>query len=167
MKIYNEGKWIEKIVRTLYLVYVKAPFYKLYIGMLEKVFYEKYDRLVGLNVSLIRVLYRILGMEDNLILSSDLGVKLARDDKLNEICVKLEATVYLANNGSKPYINQSKFQKKNIGFVFQDYEHPVYDARLYNFHKYLSVLDPIFWHGPKSLEIILKGRNNNWKEGII
>jgi hypothetical protein len=166
MEIYNDGNWNEKMIKTLHHVYCKSPFYNEYIGPIVSVLSKNWFMLVDLNVAIIRAIYEMLNIEDNIVMSSELDVGFKRDDKLVRLCEKLNASTYLANNGSKPYINNSKFFKNDIGFVFQDYQHPHYFTGKNNFQPFLSVIDLIFWNGAESLSIVLKGRKKNWEEDI-
>lgn len=165
--VHNETAWGGRMSSTLRNIYGKAPYYEEYFEALEAVLLKRWDRLVDLNLAVMRLIYKFLGLADNLVMSSDLGVGSKKDDKLAEICQKLGADVYLANNGSKPYIESDKFHRRGIGFVFQDYQHPAYQVDKRPFVPYLSVADLLFWHGPDSLDIILKGREENWKSKII
>lgn len=166
MEIQNQLRWGKKMFKTFQQIYSKAPYYDEHIQAIRDVLSTEWYMLVDLNVSIIRMLYRILGIENNLILSSDLAVKSRRTQKLADICERLGASIFLANNGSKPYVDPSKFHERNIGFVFQDYQHPEYCVQGYNFVPYLSVIDLIFWHGPEALDIILKERKENWMDEI-
>ena len=164
MEIQNSERWSEKILNTLHHVYGKAPFYNMYIENLSMILSKECCLLVDYNIAIIKMVYNILGIKNNLVLSSELDISSKRDDKLTDICEHLGASIYLANNGSKPYIDQAKFYQKNICFVFQDYDHPIYSVQQYTFVPYLSVIDVLFWYGPDALEIILQGRKQNWIE---
>jgi hypothetical protein len=166
IEIQNSECWSKKILKTLHHVYSKAPFYSQNIELFEDILSREWLKLLDLNIEIIKLFYSILGMKDNLLLSSELSTATRKDNKLADICEKLGATIYLANNGSKPYIDSSKFYKRGLGFIFQDYQHPVYSVGSFKFTPYLSVIDLVFWHGPASLEIILKGRKKNWKDDV-
>ncbi|MDD5438834.1 MAG: WbqC family protein [Candidatus Omnitrophica bacterium] len=165
-EIYNDESWNEVALKTIHHIYHKAPYYETYMPGIRDVLSKKWDRLAHLNIALIRALYAVLGIKDNLMLSSDIGVPEKKDDKLSGIASRLGATVYLANNGSKTYIDASKFHARNIGFVFQDYVHPEYSVKQYTFKPYLSCIDLVFWHGPDSMAIITKGRKEHWESSI-
>ncbi len=166
IEICNSENWHESILKTIHFVYARSPYYHNYIKQVREILMVTWHRLVDLNIAVIRMFYSILGIKDNLKLSSEFNFKSKKDDRLVDICTYLDANIYLANNGSKPYIDISKFYRKNIGFIYQDYQHPEYLVKRYKFVPYLSVLDLLFWHGPDSLEIILKGRKKDWKNEI-
>jgi hypothetical protein len=166
VEVSDEASWASTMLKSLSHVYGRAPFFSLYYDELAGLLARPWQYLVDLNLELVRWFYGTLGIPDNLEMSSGLKVELTRDDKLVEICERLEATIYLANNGSKGYIDPSKFHRRGIGFVFQDYQHPTYTVNWYQFVPYLSALDLLFWHGPDALSIILGGRDQNWRERV-
>jgi hypothetical protein len=153
-------------MKTIEHMYAKAPYFTENAEPLRHILLQRHPRLVDLNMAVLRAMYRQLGITDNLIMASALDVAGTRDDKLAAICEKLRASVYLANNGSQSYITPAKFTERKIGFIFQDYEHPVYATGPYPFQPYLSALDLLFWHGPASLDIILRGRAADWQTAI-
>jgi len=151
MVIQNDEPWQEKMLKTLHFIYGKAPFYEKHIELFRDILSQEWEKLVDLNIAVIKTLYRCLGLRDNLLMSSILGIDLMKDDKLVAICEELGAGIYLANNGSKDYIDPGKFHGRGIGFVFQDYGHPEYPVQKYQFKPYLSAIDLLFWHGPDTL----------------
>lgn len=167
VEINNETDWSSRMLDTLRHVYGKAPYYKTYSAPLAELLSKKWENLSAMNVALIRLIYKMLGIKDNIAVSSDLDVGLKKDDKLAGICESLGAGVYLANNGSKSYIEPAKFFKKGIGFVFQDYTHPSYAVKGREFVPYLSAVDLLFWHGSASLDMMLQGRKEGWKNEIV
>ncbi|MBI5571091.1 MAG: WbqC family protein [Desulfomonile tiedjei] len=166
VEVSDEAPWASTMLKSLRHVYGRAPFFSMYYDELAALLARPWQYLVDFNLGLIRWFCGKMGIHDNLALSSHLNVQLARDDKLVEICERLGATIYLANNGSKGYIDPSKFHHRGIGFVFQDYQHPTYAVNGYQFVPYLSALDLLFWHGPDALSIILSGRDPNWRERV-
>jgi len=166
MVISHDDDWQSRMLKSLRRCYAKAPFLDSCFPAVERTVCEGYRNLVDLNISLIRLFCELLGIPDNLVLGSSLPHAAGKGDALVDICERLGADVYLANNGSKPYIEPQEFLDRGIGFVFQDYEHPEYPRGKGGFVPYLSVVDVLFWHGPRALEIIRKGRRRDWRDGI-
>ena len=127
---------------------------------------EESQTLVALNLRFLRYIVNKLDIADNIILSSTLGTAGHRDGRLSKICRLLGADLYLANNGSSNYIDSINFIEKGIGFVFQNYKHPIYYQGGQEFLPNLSIIDLLFWHGPKSREILLAGRPTNWMSHV-
>jgi len=166
IEIHEHARWVDKAITTIRHVYCKAPYFSKYFEEFESVLNTKYQRLLDFNVSIIQLVYRILGIDENLVLSSKFDINYTKDDKLLAICSELGATIYLANNGSMDYIDMYKFTGEGIGFVFQDYQHPEYEVKGFKFQPYMSVIDLIFWQGQRSLDLIISGREENWREAV-
>lgn len=166
VEISYEIDWPRRFMKTIEHKYAEAPYFEDTVAGLADVLLRRHRKLIDLNMAVLRFMYAYLNIPDNLVMSSGMGVSGSKDDKLAAICEALGASVYLANNGSKPYIQGSKFTEKGIGFIFQDYEHPVYKTGRSVFQPCMSALDLFFWEGPKSLEIIIQGRTPDWKDYI-
>lgn len=169
IRIAQAGRWRSKLLASLQQLYGRTPHFAAYFPALERVIGAEGDNLTVLNMDLLEVLCGQLGIAARLVRSSQFAVSGSKDDKLVGLCRRLGATLYLANNGSAPYIQPGKFLDQGIGFVFQDYDHPVYgqgdaDAA---FVSHLSVVDCLFWHGPAARDIVLSGRPVGWRLGAM
>jgi len=158
MVISVHGDWQSKILKTIRQCYAKAPYLTAYFSIVEQTMRAGHETLVELNLSFIRLFCGFLDIPDKLVLGSSISHASKKDDRLVDICESLGADFYLANNGSKPYIDPRKFLDRGIGFEFQDYEHPEYPRGKEEFVSHLSVLDVLFWHGPKARDIIQMGK---------
>jgi len=151
------------------LVRGRTPFFDRYFPPLAETL-ERHEagRLLDLNLAVLRLLYGFLGMADNLALASSLGFDSRRDDRVADLCEALGATVYLANSGSRDYIEPGKFHARGIGFVFQDYRHPEYAGAADRppFTPYLSVVDLLFRRGPESADVVASGCDAAWRAGV-
>lgn len=166
IKLTYEKRWRNRIVESLRRMYGRSPYFKTYSDDISDTLLTDFDRLADLNLAIIRLFLSLLGIQDRLLQSSTLPTEGTRDEKLAKICQELNADIYLANNGAKSYIEPEKFHRRDIGFVFQDYEHPTYDQGGAPFISHLSVVDLLFWHGPAAREILLQGRPKDWLDGV-
>ena len=95
-------------------------------------------------------------IKTKIILSSSISNEFTKEEKLLEICKKLDATEYIAPQGSQEYIDNGRvFLDSNINFSYYNFNIKEYDQ--YNSKKfipYLSIIDLIFNNGPKSKEYI-------------
>ena len=116
--------------------------------------------LSALNVRLIEWLVRSLGIKVPLVLSSTLKVEGRRSALNLTICDHLRAKTYYSAIGSAVYLlsDADSFTRKGIEVFFQNYSHPEYRQCFPPFCPYASTLDLVFNEGPRSLEIIRRGR---------
>ncbi|MGE4279592.1 MAG: WbqC family protein [Magnetospirillum sp.] len=167
-RIAEAGRWRSKLLASLRQNYGRTPHFARYYPALERRVEAAGDNLAELNMDLLELLCDQLGIAARLVRSSHYMAPGSKDDKLVTLCQHLGATLYLANNGSAPYIRAEKFLDRGIGFVFQDYQHPVYpqgDTKG-GFVSHLSVVDCLFWHGPAARDVVLSGRRSDWRSGI-
>jgi hypothetical protein len=166
IEVFWGNGWPERMLQTLRHTYARAPHHAGCFSELEAILDSKPERLVDLNLAVIRWIYRRLGLGDNLRLASEFGAKSVRDDKLADICELLGADIYLANSGSKSYIDPAKFLGRGVGFVFQDYQHPAYSRGDNDFVPFLSTLDVLCWHGAAAGDHVLRGRDGDWMDRV-
>jgi hypothetical protein len=89
VRIYGEGRWRAKHLESLKTAYAHAPYFKDHLAFVEEMFAGTYDRLIDLNVSIIRYLFNNLGIETELELLSGLGVSSTGSARLVDICKRL------------------------------------------------------------------------------
>lgn len=157
VRIFTERSWTRKHLESLKTAYAKAPFFDEHLKSLEKMFSESYEKLIDVNLALIRYLMESIRIQSKIVLLSELGIE-EKEPRLSiEICRKLEASHFLAQSGAKKYINSESFQDEGIEPVFFNYRPVVYPQLWGTFERNLSAFDLLFNCGPKSLEIIRKG----------
>lgn len=156
--LMEDGNSIKKICKGIENSYRKAPFYDLHSDQIYEVLQSSHGNLCDLNVELIKVISRILGIATPLFFSSDIKAEGAKDIKLANICKCRMAKSYVSPIGSKSYLDASSiFHDYGISIDYHDYRHPLYKQMHADFIPYMSVIDLIFNHGPKSREIMLSG----------
>ena len=144
-----------KIEKTISSIYKKTEYFDNYFPELRQFLNTNYGSIADLNISLIKCIYKWLGIPDNIVLSSSLNVEGEKTVKLIEICKKLNAKSYLANNGSSSYIEEDLFRVNCINFQYQNFLHPSYSGFSGRMHpKYLSILDALFFYGPDTASMI-------------
>lgn len=158
VEIDNAQKWKEKMVRTIYHWYRKAPFFGDFFGDLERILRMPHQQLRDLNVELILFLKNALGIQTELVFSSQQNFEeSAGSDLILQICRKNNANVYLCGPSGRDYLNQADFEKFGISIVWLDYRCPEYNQMTPQFVPNLSVLDLLFNNGKASLGLLLKG----------
>jgi hypothetical protein len=156
VKINKEGNWRKKHLQSIVLNYRKTPFFQDYIGGLETIYAEDFDRLVDLNTALIKFFMDKIGIKTKTVLSSEMQVEGEMNAKIVGMCKKLGAQALYDAAGAQEILDLPYFAENNVKLIFQKYQHPVY-KQPGTFMPYMSVLDLLFNEGKNSLEIINSG----------
>jgi hypothetical protein len=102
----------------------------------------------------------ILRIDTPLIMASSLNTRSKKDSLMYEICEILDASTYIAVEGSRNYLEPSNhFKNGKVTLDFFDYTHPNYKQSGSDFISHLSLIDLIFNHGDYSKDILISGIN--------
>lgn len=75
------------------------------------------NSLSDTNIKIIKKICNLLEFETNLVM--DYETELKSTDRLVDICLKNNCTVYLSGAGGKKYLDESKFNKEKIEVTYQ------------------------------------------------
>ncbi|MEL5900652.1 WbqC family protein, partial [Clostridium sporogenes] len=159
-EIDTEENWQRKHFNSFDMNYSKARFYKDYRWILEDLYLnKKWDKISDFNIYATKLISQVLQIETQFISSLELHTDAHKDDKLIEICKRLNATHYLSGPAARNYIIPNKFEKANIQLEYIKYEYPKYKQIYEPFNHFVSVLDLIFNCGPNSSYYIWEWRD--------
>ena len=155
--IVQDGKWQKKHWRTIQLSYKKAPYFDRYEAEFSQIYDAFWEKLNELNVTLIKLIKDLMGINTTLVLSSEMNIEAKGGEKIISIVRELKADKYITGEGkgSKRYIAEEEFKKNNIELIYQQFEHPSYHQLWGDFVPNLSIIDLLFNEGEKSLEILM------------
>jgi hypothetical protein len=154
VKICNEGRWHEKHFKSLKTAYKNAPFFEEHQVFLSEILSGKFEKLLSVNLRIIRYLMRYLDISTTIVLLSELGIK-EKEPKLSvAVCKELQATHYMTQLKSTKYINKDIFAEAGIQTIFFNYRPPVYPQLWGPFVSNLSTFDLVFNCGPKARGIL-------------
>ena len=165
IEINNSIDWQKKHFRSISLNYKKSPYFENYIPFFEDVYSRKWKFLGELNEYMLKWFLDELGIKVNFLNANDFKFQGEKSSLILNMCKELNASTYIFGTLGKDYANVHEFEKNNVKLIFQDYNHPKYSQLYSEFVSHLSVIDLLFNHGPKSLEIILS--NNISQKSII
>ena len=165
IEINNSINWQKKHLRSISLNYKKSPYFENYIPFFEDVYSRKWEFLGDLNEYMLKWFLDELGIKVNFLNAKNFKFQGEKSSLILNMCKKLDASTYIFGTLGKDYANVHEFEKNNIKLIFQDYNHPKYSQLYSEFVSHLSIIDLLFNHGPKSLEIILC--NNISQKSII
>ncbi len=159
VRIRREGRWARKHLESLKYAYGNAPYFKDHLCLVEEMFSLRHERLLDLNLEVIRYLMSALDIETEILLLSELGCDSSGTQLLVQICKEVGADCFLAQSPSRKYLDEDLFQAEGISLAYTAYPSPVYPQLWGDFIPNLSALDLLFNCGPKSKEV-LRGKHS-------
>jgi hypothetical protein len=154
VRICQEGRWQRKHLQSLRSAYAHAPYLGDHLAFLEEIFFRPWDKLVDLNLAIIRYLMGTLKIATKLVLLSELGIVARGTQLLIEISKALGASTFLAQSQAQKYLDNALFQESGIKLSFFKYEAPIYPQLWGDFVANLSTFDLLLNCGPRAFEII-------------
>ncbi|MGE0488601.1 MAG: WbqC family protein [Vulcanimicrobiota bacterium] len=155
--INNDQPWPKKHLASLRQAYSKTPFFEQVFPPLEAVLSQPWEKLLDLNLAVLKTLTQLLGMPWKVELSSTLGIPGRKTERLVGICQKFGVTDYLTGDAARDYLDEASFETAGVKVHWHNYEHPRYRQKFGEFEPYLSVVDLMFNHGPESRQVLTCG----------
>lgn len=153
-RIDNNVNWRRKHLEAIRHNYAQSPYFDLYFPYFESIYNKEWNFLVDLCIETILHFKDVLNIPTPVIKSSEMNISEKKWEKILAICKQLNATRYLTGDLAKNYLSAQEFLKNDIALEYHEYEHPEYTQRYPEFVPYLSIVDLLFNHGDKSLQII-------------
>jgi hypothetical protein len=150
--------WQRRTWMTLVTHYRRAPHFARYADELEEVYTRTWSSLVELDVHLLELFMRWLGVTRPIVRASSLGVEGQKTDHILAFCKRVGADTYLSGSGgSATYLDVQKMQSNGVKVVWQRFAHPVYPQRYpsLGFIRNLSTIDLLLNCGPDSRRLLL------------
>ncbi|MDQ7062053.1 MAG: WbqC family protein [Sulfurimonas sp.] len=155
IKIGNNSK---KLLTTIERSYSKAPYFKDIFPMIKDILIQNEKNLAkSIGYSLEKI-SNYLEMDTKFIYSSDIEKdnSLHAQDKILDICSKLEVTNYINAIGGKELYHKDKFQKSEINLNFLDTELMEYKQFKKEFVPYLSIIDIMMFNSIEEIKKMIK-----------
>ncbi|MFD9628586.1 WbqC family protein [Peribacillus muralis] len=155
-------KWKKNHLQQISDVYKKAPYFQDFFPLLEEAYQKEHALLVDLNVHLIELILHYLNYEGGTHLSTDFNTNVGKTERLVSLLKQTGGTCYLSGKSGRDYLEKELFQQENIEIVYQDFIHPVYEARNEKeCIKNLSILDWMMYHPADQIKATLtKGKSS-------
>ena len=138
----------DKHIKTLTLNYSKSKYYNQIQNDLFEIISFPYQRLIDLNVNLIKYFINYLDINININYSSSFKTNKSKDQLIFDLCKLSNTKEYLNEN------NLEKFHKNNIKVNFFNYNVKEYNQLNGNFISSLSIVDLIFNEGKNSTKYL-------------
>jgi hypothetical protein len=149
----GRNHWQRRAWSTLAVHYGPSPWFKSYAAELADVFSRRWERLLDLDLHVMRLCMRWLGIARPLLLSSQLGARGSKTHRIVELCRRAGADRYLSGDGgSRLYLDVALLAEAGIAVDWQNFNHPIYRQRYpaLGFVPRLSAIDLILNCGPAS-----------------
>ena len=155
VRICHNGNWSRKHLRSLQSAYANAPFLADNISIMEQILSQKFDRLLDLNLEIIKYIFQYLGIDTKLVLMSELDVSGKGASLIIDICKSLGATQFSVHSSALSYYDRRQFRAEGIDLIsFKNPEY-IYPQMWGGFITNLSILDMMFTCGTKTRQIVL------------
>lgn len=152
--INDEPRWKEKWWNAVYLSYKRSKYFDRYEKQLHKILNSSAGNLCALNASLLKFVFKALGINAETVFASELGAEGKAGALILDICKKMKADSYVSGISGKDYLDLEAFKSAGISVTFQEFHHPIYSQLYEPFMPCMSVIDLMFNYGPESTNII-------------
>lgn len=163
VRICYDFRWRRKHLESLKVAYANAPYFEEHLPFWEELFSSMPERLIGLNMKIIRYLLGVLQIHTNIVLLSELGIQATGELLLLEICRRMGSFHFMAPYSARKHFNQSLFREAGIRIEYLRVPSPVYPQLWGDFVPDLSAFDLIFNCGPRARDILVRNRNERLK----
>lgn len=135
---------IRKLTGTLKSFYSKAPNFEWLFPRLETMYSAGHKYLIDLNLELIDLGNAYLGIQKNMIFSSDLGISSKSTKRIIDLVKAVSGDHYLTGDGSRSYLDEQQFSEQGIRVMWQQYVPKPYPQLHGEFCDRLSIIDFMF-----------------------
>ena len=156
VRICYDFDWVRKHLQGLQTAYANAPYLSDHFPFIENVYRSGFERLLDLNLRLIRYLLKRYRIDTEVKLQSELGIESQGTRLPVDICRRLKASDFLVQKAALKYFDAEMFG--DAGIALQPIKPPVciYPQLWGSFLPNLSSFDLLFNCGPRSPEILLR-----------
>ncbi|HWT97953.1 MAG TPA: WbqC family protein [Terriglobales bacterium] len=152
-----DRSWAEKHWRSWQTHYAMAPFFTSFAPKVEALYAAaaKEERLSLVNMTFLKGLGGLLGVDTSLTWSRDYTVNGSKTDRVIALCQAAGATAYVSGPAAQDYIEAEKFTAAGIDLIYMDYSgYPEYPQVHPPFDHAVSVIDLLFSVGEKATTLM-------------
>lgn len=158
-------KWREKHIETLRCSYSKAPFFDEMLALAESVYSLRTRHLSELNIYAIEKIAEYFGISCCFLRSSNYNIQSSSSEKLLQLVLRLNGTVYITGHGARNYLDHELFEKAGVSVQYMQYRCIPYPQQHGAFTPYVTALDLIANCGREGRRVILSD-TVEWKKFI-
>lgn len=144
------SNWRRSHWSSLAQAYSKTPYFAQYRDQFEECYLRDDEtNLSKINRRFMNAICTTLGIETNILDSTELELVEDRNMRLIHICKQLGANLYFSGPAAKSYLDEDLFRQHGISVSWFDYAgYPEYTQRFPPFRHDVTVLDLLFNLGP-------------------
>ena len=157
IELGGEPKAREKILRTIQMSYKKAPFYDVVYPLVEKAFLNPQKNLALFLKYHFESVFDFLDIKTKIILSSDVEKdnSLKGQDKILQICRKLDCDTYINAIGGQELYSYDAFERQNMQLRFIKMKPVEYPQFKNTFVPFLSFIDVMMFNDKARIKDLL------------
>lgn len=140
-EINNETDWQNRSLKSIRLLYGKAPYFKDYFPFVEDIYSKKWDLLMDLDINIMNFILNELDCKTEVYYDTDFQFSGKKTQMLVDMCKKLNCDTYLSNLGSSSYVKIKEFTDNGLNHRYIDYVGKNYRQQFSGFEEGLSILD--------------------------
>jgi len=156
---FADTLWYKKFLKTLEMNYKRAQYFNEVQSLLQNLLSMEYNHLSDLNIAVYKEFLRRFNFERQIILSSQLDIQSTKEQRILDICSKLNAETYISGTGAASYQNEEDFNGIGVQLKYAKFEPFEYKQMWGEFIPNLSVIDYVMNCGFDSLKEVFDG----WK----
>jgi hypothetical protein len=158
IRLYKGRNWQSKLLKTIELSYKKAPSFRLAFPVLEEIILNNENNLSGYLMFSLQKISEYLMIDTTIKISSKIEKKsaLKGQDKIIEICKKLDATSYINSIGGLDLYNKLRFNENSISLYFLKPNQISYTQFGHDFIPCLSIIDVMMFNSPEVIQTKLR-----------
>ena len=157
IEINNSEISINKNLKTIYMAYHKAPYFSKVNLLIEKILKKQTPNLAEYVINSIKCITEYLNINTEIIISSKMpkNNELKNQDKVIEICKKLNATEYYNAIGGMELYSFDDFRKSGINLSFLKTNDICYKQFNNEFVPNLSIIDVMMFNSQEEIKAML------------
>lgn len=154
LQVSDQTPWAQKHLRSIRNCYNKAPYFSNFFPSIERSLAWGVSGFFPMIDGVTKLLCKKLGIQTQILYSSELNPKHSKSSLVLELCRKVDATTYISGPFGREYLDAELFAANSIDVLYHDYVHPKYRQLYAGFESHMSVVDLMFNHGPASLAML-------------
>ncbi len=167
VRVDDRIDWRTQHIDVLKQAYANAPHRQEMIALVEDVFSQPITSLADVSRNSILALakYFDLTRDTRFVFSRELGVSGSSSLRLRDLCVAMDANVYITGHGARNYLDHQLFEDKGIEVRYMQYACSAYPQMHGEFTPYVTGLDLVANCGKDGRNVILS-ESINWRAFI-